>query len=47
MNRITSAPISVLCYDVDKDLLLRSGIQQVVYLCIIFYSMHSFFALPG
>ena len=28
MNRTTSAPISVLRNDVDKDLLLRSGIQQ-------------------
>ena len=24
-------PISVLCYDVDKDLLLRSGIQHLPF----------------
>ena len=34
MNRISSAPISVLRYDVDKDLLLRSGIQHLPFLVV-------------
>ena len=34
MNRISSAPISVLRYDVDKDLLLRSGIQHLSFIVV-------------
>ena len=32
VNRTTSAAISVLRYDVDKDILLRSGIQHLPFL---------------
>ena len=34
VNRTTSTPISVLHYDVDKDLLLRYGIQHLPFLVV-------------
>ena len=34
MNRTTSTPISVLRYDVDKDLLLCYGIQHLPFLVV-------------
>ena len=34
MNRTTRAPIYVLHYDVDKDFLLRSGIQHLPFQAI-------------